>query len=255
MWVIGSLVFLIPAVVITVAAALPVIEIRDNFSCTHPALTALRPAREVALSDVRSAARAHDRRVSALPLWPPVAAGDHPAARPGHHLRTVCSATPCAPMNLAGVVPWNFARALAMLALLFAGNLFCMACPFTLPRELGKRLGLRDSQLAARAARQMAERRRCWLSSSGATKRFAIWDHPSPHRLAAARLFRRTRSWSTPSFAAPASANTSAPSANSISSARWSRRLRVEVRSQIRLRVLPDARLHRRQPAAARLRA
>jgi ferredoxin len=39
------------------------------------------------------------------------------------------------------VLPWNILRALGVLALLFVGNLFCMACPFTLPRELGRRLG------------------------------------------------------------------------------------------------------------------
>ena len=44
-------------------------------------------------------------------------------------------------MNLAGVLPWNIVRALGVLALLFVGNLFCMACPFTLPRELGRRFG------------------------------------------------------------------------------------------------------------------
>jgi cytochrome c oxidase assembly factor CtaG/polyferredoxin len=48
---------------------------------------------------------------------------------------------PMAAMNLAGVLPWNILRALGVLALLFAGNLFCMACPFTLPREVGRRLG------------------------------------------------------------------------------------------------------------------
>ena len=48
---------------------------------------------------------------------------------------------PMAAMNLAGVLPWNILRALGVLALLFVGNLFCMACPFTLPRELGRRLG------------------------------------------------------------------------------------------------------------------
>ena len=46
-----------------------------------------------------------------------------------------------APMNLAGVVPWTLWRGLVVLALLAAGNLFCLACPFTLPRELGRRLG------------------------------------------------------------------------------------------------------------------
>lgn len=48
---------------------------------------------------------------------------------------------PMAAMNLAGVMPWNILRALGVLALIFLGNLFCMACPFTLPRELGRRLG------------------------------------------------------------------------------------------------------------------
>lgn len=44
-----------------------------------------------------------------------------------------------APMNLAGVVPWTWFRGLAIAALLLAGNAFCFACPFLLPRELAKR--------------------------------------------------------------------------------------------------------------------
>jgi hypothetical protein len=44
-----------------------------------------------------------------------------------------------APMNLAGVLPWTHWRGLVVVALLSAGNLFCMACPFMLPRELAKR--------------------------------------------------------------------------------------------------------------------
>ena len=44
------------------------------------------------------------------------------------------------PMNLAGVVPWTYGRALVVAGLLTAGNFFCMACPFTLPREAGRRL-------------------------------------------------------------------------------------------------------------------
>jgi cytochrome c oxidase assembly factor CtaG/ferredoxin len=48
---------------------------------------------------------------------------------------------PMAAMNLAGVLPWNIVRAIGVVALLFMGNLFCMACPFTLPRELARRLG------------------------------------------------------------------------------------------------------------------
>jgi hypothetical protein len=45
-----------------------------------------------------------------------------------------------APQNVAGVAPWIQWRGLVVLALLVAGNLFCMACPFMLPRRLAKRL-------------------------------------------------------------------------------------------------------------------
>lgn len=44
-----------------------------------------------------------------------------------------------APLNLAGILPWTYWRGLAVIALLAAGNLFCMACPFTLPRDLARR--------------------------------------------------------------------------------------------------------------------
>ncbi|RME74750.1 MAG: FesM [Chloroflexi bacterium] len=50
------------------------------------------------------------------------------------------------PKNLATVTVWIHYRGLVVLALLLVGNLFCMACPFMLPREaarwLGRRLGL-----------------------------------------------------------------------------------------------------------------
>lgn len=45
--------------------------------------------------------------------------------------------------NLATVAPWVHYRGLIILALLLLGNLFCMGCPFTLPRTLAKRLSLR----------------------------------------------------------------------------------------------------------------
>jgi ferredoxin len=45
-----------------------------------------------------------------------------------------------APMNLAGILPWTYWRGFAVIALLAAGNLFCMACPFTFVRELGRRM-------------------------------------------------------------------------------------------------------------------
>ena len=44
--------------------------------------------------------------------------------------------------NLAGALPWIYWRGLVVVVLLVAGNFFCMACPFMLPRELARRLGL-----------------------------------------------------------------------------------------------------------------
>lgn len=41
--------------------------------------------------------------------------------------------------NLAGVVPWVHFRGAAVIVLLLLGNLFCMGCPFTLPRTLARR--------------------------------------------------------------------------------------------------------------------
>ncbi len=45
-----------------------------------------------------------------------------------------------APLNLAGILPWIHWRALSILALLVLGNLFCMACPFMLVRDAGRKL-------------------------------------------------------------------------------------------------------------------
>src|SRR5262245_29861069 len=47
------------------------------------------------------------------------------------------------PMNLAGVLPWTYWRGLTVVALLVAGNLFIMACPFMLPRALARRVARR----------------------------------------------------------------------------------------------------------------
>jgi polyferredoxin len=48
-----------------------------------------------------------------------------------------------ASQNLASVGVWVHYRGFVILALLLAGNLFCMGCPFTLPRTLARRLSLR----------------------------------------------------------------------------------------------------------------
>jgi hypothetical protein len=44
-----------------------------------------------------------------------------------------------APKNLATLLTWVHYRGVLVLVLLGAGNLFCMACPFMLPRELARR--------------------------------------------------------------------------------------------------------------------
>ena len=81
-------------------------------------------------------------------------------------------------MNLAGVVPWNIVRALGVLALLFLGNLFCMACPFTLPRELGHRMGLAK-------LRWPPWLRMKWIGIGlmiaffWGYERFSLWDRPA----------------------------------------------------------------------------
>lgn len=45
-----------------------------------------------------------------------------------------------APKNLAALLTWVHFRGLVVLVILLAGNVFCMACPFMLPRELARRL-------------------------------------------------------------------------------------------------------------------
>lgn len=48
-----------------------------------------------------------------------------------------------APQNIATVTAWVHYRGLVILALLLAGNLFCMSCPFALPRTLARKLSTR----------------------------------------------------------------------------------------------------------------
>ena len=52
--------------------------------------------------------------------------------------------------NLATVAPWVHLRGLVVLALLLAGNLVCMGCPFTLPRTLAKRLSIKGRRFPQR---------------------------------------------------------------------------------------------------------
>ncbi len=133
MWVPGSLVFLIPAIVVTMRLLSP--------ARLHRQTTRLTPT------------PAHIRAPFDLLRTPVV--GALLRARHGRHvlqgaLLVVALAVVAdgfmgdqmAAMNLAGVLPWTYWRFFAIVGLLAVGNVFCMACPFMLPRELGRRLGL-----------------------------------------------------------------------------------------------------------------
>ena len=135
MWVIGSVVFLVPAIGITVMLLTP----RKSPSY-KPALHILQP---VALRKARwdllrvpfigAWLRSRYGRMAMQSASLAVAAIVITHGLTGHQMGS---------MNLAGVVPWNYVRAGGVVALIFFGNIFCMACPFMLPRELGHRLGL-----------------------------------------------------------------------------------------------------------------
>jgi hypothetical protein len=81
------------------------------------------------------------------------------------------------PMNLAGVLPWIHWRGLVILGLLAAGNVFCMACPFMLPRTLARRW-LPGGRNWPRRLRSK------WLAAAllavflWAYEAFALWDSP-----------------------------------------------------------------------------
>jgi cytochrome c oxidase assembly factor CtaG len=90
------------------------------------------------------------------------------------------SGPPAGAANLATALTWTWGRGLAVIALLAAGNLFCMACPFTLPRALGRRLGLRIGSRAFPAALRSK-----WLAAGllvvflWAYEAFDLWDRPA----------------------------------------------------------------------------
>jgi polyferredoxin len=71
--------------------------------------------------------------------------------------------------NLATVGAWVHYRGLVVVALLLVGNLFCMACPFTLPRTLAKRLSVRGRRfpLALRSK---------WLAVAGLVILFFLYE-------------------------------------------------------------------------------
>ncbi len=82
------------------------------------------------------------------------------------------------PLNFAGVLPWIHWRALSILALLTVGNLFCMSCPFTLVRDMGRKV----LPAKMRWPRQLRNK---WLPAGllvlylWCYEAFGLWDSPS----------------------------------------------------------------------------
>jgi polyferredoxin len=85
--------------------------------------------------------------------------------------------SPLAAKNVATVSAWVHYRGLVVLALLLAGNLFCAACPFVLPRKLAKWLG-RPTRRWPQALRNK------WLALAGLVliiysyELFDLWASP-----------------------------------------------------------------------------
>ena len=181
MWVPGSVVFLIPIGLLTVRALgsrrravspssrrveLPVIRTRGastSFPAGRPESWDLLsvPIVGAALSRPRFR-RAAQSAMFALALIV-IADGLF-----GHQMSS---------MNLAGTLPWTHWRGLVALSLLAAGNFFCMACPFTLARDFGRRW------LPARW-RWPKRLRSKWLAVAllavylWAYEAFSLWDSP-----------------------------------------------------------------------------
>ena len=86
---------------------------------------------------------------------------------------------PAGAANLATSLAWTWGRALAVIALLAAGNFFCMACPFTLPRALARRFGLRAPRAFPAALRSKWVAGGLLLCFFWAYEAFNLWDRPA----------------------------------------------------------------------------
>ncbi|MFP3855208.1 MAG: 4Fe-4S binding protein, partial [Anaerolineales bacterium] len=71
--------------------------------------------------------------------------------------------------NSATILAWVHYRGLVLLALLLLGNLFCFACPFTLPRTLARKLSIAGW-------RWPAPLRNKWLSIAGLFLIFFLYE-------------------------------------------------------------------------------
>src|SRR5262245_24033310 len=181
MWVPGSVAYLIPLGLLTIQA----------LGSSKPAVrpSSLRTELPI-LQPKRAAAAAHsDRRKSWDLLSVPFIGAALRRPRFRRMVQSVMFALALlvtadglfghqmSSMNLAGVLPWTNWRGLVVISLLVAGNFFCMACPFTLARDAGRRW------LPARW-RWPKRLRSKWLAAGllaiylWAYEAFSLWDSP-----------------------------------------------------------------------------
>jgi cytochrome c oxidase assembly factor CtaG/ferredoxin len=149
MWVPGSIVFLVPAAIIALQFLSP--KSKFQFADDLDAPPARTPEPESAKLLRKVGLGPHSRHrvfdLFRVPILGPVLHSK--AFRRGMQVVMLILAIAVildgflgpqlSPMNLAGVLPWTHWRGFTVIALLFAGNLFCMACPFMLVRDLGRR--------------------------------------------------------------------------------------------------------------------
>jgi cytochrome c oxidase assembly factor CtaG/ferredoxin len=161
MWVPGSMFYLVPAVAIAVRL----------FSSTRSQPRDARPTKLVRIEPVRPKAnrfRLPRLRRAAQVLMMAVAVVVIADGFFGPQVT---------PLNLAGVLPWIHWRAFSLIALLAIGNLFCMACPFMLVRDMARRI----LPAKLRWPRQLRTK---WLAVLllvlylWAYEAFSLWDSP-----------------------------------------------------------------------------
>lgn len=160
MWVPGSIVYLIPAFVMAMRLLSP-----DQMRNRSPVRRVLRDPRAGPTVNWRRWAKFRPWTQVAMLLVAIVVIAD------GWFGPQVT------PLNLAGILPWIHWRALSILALLMVGNLFCMACPFTLVRDWGRKI----LPAKLRWPRQLRNK---WLPAFllilylWAYEAFGLWDSP-----------------------------------------------------------------------------
>ena len=147
MWVPGSIIFLVPAAIIAIQFLSP----KSNFQFAHGAQPTPSPEGELAILLRKVGLGPHpSRKLLDLFRVPMIGrALRSKAFRRGMQVVMLILAIavlldgflgpPVGAMNLAGVLPWTHWRGFTVIALLFAGNLFCMVCPFMLVRDFGRR--------------------------------------------------------------------------------------------------------------------